>query len=745
MLQKTIYSYMTNWAPGLYLLEVPTSFGKTYSIIQSIKKYVAEWKSYEKSHGKKAARQKFKRIIFVTPLIKNLPIEELQETLKDDVILLRSNIKELLDNGYLIEKINNKLQSKNTQALIKDINILNNSKQLDAGLRKDIEARLGKEDYAFRKDIVKLMVSRGYTTGKKRLKAIKSGEFAWVGKLYPSVFESEKKVILMSMDKLIMGHSVIVSKDSFLSKEYLSGKIIFIDEFDATKATLVKDVISPQLGVRADLLDLFRNIRDSLKSRRFSTDLDEAAKRINSYGDALEQISIRAEETYNRFFMGYPYRTESEDREQSRVFLFNDGYVQTIAKSSSKNYLWGIQDAKHHRISILHGTQEEYFKGGHDKDIHIDEMIRWVEGFIKRFAFFLSIWATKYMELINARKDPDDDMMTYEQAAYSIIKKITQEESQQKMLLMDYLNQSINLKDIDIKTKYGYFKEGFQYYELLDDALHNDDTTISMVRVSCTPENIMLFMSEYAQVFGVSATALIPSATCNYYLSYLKDNLGGKYHNILDEHPKLKEYIHKELQKKYAPYEEDKIKVHLEEISPKYDDVEEELVSFLGNKKKIRKVVSIIDSSFDGSVKSESIDYYRMRYAKIFEVMYKFASLKQLQSLLYFGMAAAKDDTHATLQKTTLTQLLEEAVAITGSTPIELAVLTSANFDEQKQIVSDELACGKKVFIASTYRTIGAGQNLQYPVCKEYSDYLVRLPAKDGDVRGYGEKDIDSI
>lgn len=188
-------------------------------------------------------------------------------------------------------------------------------------------------------------------------------------------------------------------------------------------------------------------------------------------------------------------------------------------------------------------------RGGHDKDIHIDEMIRWVEGFIKRFAFFLSIWATKYMELINARKDPDDDMMTYEQAAYSIIKKITQEESQQKMLLMDYLNQSINLKDIDIKTKYGYFKEGFQYYELLDDALHNDDTTISMVRISCTPENIMLFMSEYAQVFGVSATALIPSATCNYYLSYLKDNLGGKYHNILDEHPKLKEYIHKELQK----------------------------------------------------------------------------------------------------------------------------------------------------------------------------------------------------
>lgn len=56
---------------GLLLLDMPTGFGKTYSVIQFIIDYLKD----ESNVGK--------RVFFITTLKKNLPIEDLQKRLQE--------------------------------------------------------------------------------------------------------------------------------------------------------------------------------------------------------------------------------------------------------------------------------------------------------------------------------------------------------------------------------------------------------------------------------------------------------------------------------------------------------------------------------------------------------------------------------------------------------------------------------------------------------------------------------------
>ena len=44
--------------------------------------------------------------------------------------------------------------------------------------------------------------------------------------------------------------------------------------------------------------------------------------------------------------------------------------------------------------------------------------------------------------------------------------------------------------------------------------------------------------------------------------------------------------------------------------------------------------------------------------------------------------------------------------------------LKSDNFEQDKEELQQRLSCGEKIFVMSSYQTIGAGQNLQYKILK---------------------------
>ena len=111
MLQKTIYKYMTNMTNGLAAIEVPTSYGKTYSVVHAIYDYLKTWREQGNiTEHSETDGGGFRQIIFVTTLIKNLPGKELRNLLGNDlfeeeVIELEANSKTLAKSLDVLKSV----------------------------------------------------------------------------------------------------------------------------------------------------------------------------------------------------------------------------------------------------------------------------------------------------------------------------------------------------------------------------------------------------------------------------------------------------------------------------------------------------------------------------------------------------------------------------------------------------------------------------------------------------------------
>ena len=102
--------------------------------------------------------------------------------------------------------------------------------------------------------------------------------------------------------------------------------------------------------------------------------------------------------------------------------------------------------------------------------------------------------------------------------------------------------------------------------------------------------------------------------------------------------------------------------------------------------------------------------------------MEKFAKAN-IKSILCLEKPLAKDDPK--WDKGLLKELFMEVCKATN-TEADIRFLSSNNFDRDKDEVLKELSAGKKIMILSSYTSIGAGQNMQYPI-SDTSGY-VKLP-----------------
>lgn len=67
--------------------------------------------------------------------------------------------------------------------------------------------------------------------------------------------------------------------------------------------------------------------------------------------------------------------------------------------------------------------------------------------------------------------------------------------------------------------------------------------------------------------------------------------------------------------------------------------------------------------------------------------------------------------------------------------------LDGSEYEDKKTNLIERLAAGEKLFVISVYQTIGAGQNLQYPVPGALADSVVKI----NDRTLKNEKDFDAI
>ena len=110
-------------------------------------------------------------------------------------------------------------------------------------------------------------------TVEQRLYAVKTDKkWQWLGKLYPAVFTRDRQVLFLSMDKLLSRNTTIVEPSyMFYNSDIVKNAAIFIDEFDATKDTILKKIIDNGLHDKVDYIELFKDIYAALHTDDFPT------------------------------------------------------------------------------------------------------------------------------------------------------------------------------------------------------------------------------------------------------------------------------------------------------------------------------------------------------------------------------------------------------------------------------------------------------------------------------------------
>ena len=736
---------------GLVEIPLPTGFGKTHAVMQAMS-VMADRETGSFSD--------VKRIIFTTTLKKNLPVEKLRDYYKGDfdkeVLLLKSNVDSLIDfhaNGGL-SKIPEKFKD---DAFYKMVKRLDHLKTLQAKKEKssddfefiqELKEHANEDEQVFRKHI-RSILRENFRTSVEQKKAIKKrSEFQWIGELYPYIFIDDKKVIFMSMRKLLSGLSPLAgSGNSLLTEEFLNGSILFIDEYDATKKDVKDEIIEEQLRERLDLIRVFRSVHSALHSERFSNDLLDVLH-MDDYTlqKFYESIIIHANELYDRFHLGLSYRQEDGLVDRKKNFLFYDSQFQTILEKG-KYTIFAQEDKARHRMSITKGESDSYIDG----NIAIQDLLRKVDAFMKRFSYFIWRWANAYMIKENSKRTErkakdgiDLDMMTVDNAAYSIIDKFLSDRQEKRIIFSYYSKMNMQAMRDGQRLPYSYFANGFTMFELEDNDANNDDTMMSMVKIKDTPESIMAFIAENALVFAISATAAIPSATGNYCRDYLKDVLKDKFHSLPEEDAGLTDYIRKELETRNEPYRNE-IGIEVSDVPEDEELIKERLINCFADKESAKLCLNKIE--FETSeLGEEKCSYYANKYMRLAYVVRLFANQKDQQTLLYLGKALPKDSDGSTLKKNVLDYIIEMAnidAGLKGLNMIQPAILTSSNFDETKEQICERLKNGEKLIIFSSYQTVGAGQNLQYPVNESYRDNVVTLPHSYNYEKE--ERDIDSI
>lgn len=688
---------------GLYLCELPTGNGKTYDAARAMKEYADSMEPGTK-------------IIYITTMNKNLPEDALRmaygkdELYRKNVLRLRSNFDEVVGKILDIE-VPEEMQTEAYLKLCKDVLLYRNAtekKYADREYIRELENRITEGDRQIRYEITKLLKMK-FSTKTKRKNAIRNKEkYQWIGKLYPAVFTDDYKILLMSVSKFMKRNSVLIDPSyEFLKSDLIEDAVIIIDEFDATKETIQSELIEKSLTMKEDYIRLFRQIYRTLRPDDFSSDMRRALEMVENSGsrNTFTSLMDEAKEIAENYHVRLSIKTRGDFVDQRQIFLFNDGSFHTVLKGGAQ-YIRSTLNKEDNRIDIFFEGKEDFFQNRNkEKDIVLYSLLRDINTFLLHFRLFSIEWAKNYMDLINRSRDGVMDAMSLENAISSILKRL-ELTNKQKDLLMGESCQMIRNDRERILEDRSFYQIGMEYYEFEDNDDHHEHTNLSFVKVYDTPEKILLYLAGKATVFGISATAEIDTVIGNYDLRYLKEQLKERFHETPAE---LREKTKKILEKRWSAYTDGKINIHGEIISSSMQgfNANDYCKTFM-DAEFARYASNVITNMTDQ-------EYQIIRYCNVLKAMYSFNKNNNIQSMLYLGMALPKKNNPG-MDEGVLRQLFEYSQLETQQNNSSVYFLRGDNFENDKEEVQQKLANGEKLFVISSYQTIGAGQNLQYKI-----------------------------
>lgn len=268
------------------------------------------------------------------------------------------------------------------------------------------------------------MLAKEFDTVDERIDAIKTNKrWQWLGKLYPAVFTRDKQIIFMSMDKFLARNATIVEPSYlFYNSDIIDEAVIFIDEFDATKETVLKNIIQNGLRDKVDSIELFKEIFAALHTNEFPTVLTTPSKqqKKSKYKDQTLQSVIdgfreKTDTIYDNYTLQFSHKTSIAIADNARNFLFQDHQFHSILDGNN-SYITTESDSKNRINAIRLSTN----KPNSDKN-NIQVMLGTLRGFITYFQTGVKILAINYMQCKAERRQKGDDEFTMESAIRSVL------------------------------------------------------------------------------------------------------------------------------------------------------------------------------------------------------------------------------------------------------------------------------------------------------------------------------------
>lgn len=740
VLKEYIKSPIIEGRPGLWTVEVYTGGGKTYNSARAIAEYVKTSSSD-------------KKIIFLTTLLKNLPEEELINAFGGEKEYHRNCLRILSNFDQVVEKINDveipsSLEFKYLKGLQENVRkyrrIVSSSRK-DPDYEKTLRENVEKSERYFRHEIINLL-NRNFKNKRSKKEAVKNDpRYQWIAELYPAVFTDDYKVLIMSVSKFLKKNTVLIEPSYyFLKAKFIEGATVFIDEFDATKETILNILIEQSSRMRLDYFNLFKSLRNGLNKEDYSKNLLDASKEADSNTEGsryrFSSLQEEAEKIENSYHTGLSYKMKESSIDGRQAFLFSDSSFYSVFPGNT-HYITASKNDAENRVEIEFYDKYKKFSDG-DRRIVIYTLLRSIAKFLNRFKVYLAQWAVEYVKIVNSGREEIQEKMSIEDGVSTILGKLKLSEEQIALLTSDY-NITDRTMTGTLLEDTSYFHNGFRYYELEDGDSHNEDTRLYYVDLYDTPEKILLYLAGKATVIGISATAEIDTAVGNYSFKWLGENLGDDLH-LTDG--TLLEQLQKELDEKCEAYDNGQISIQTQVLRShtKGMDLAEKCRELFEDEDLAELIYRKTLTSAVSSLNENARDYYFCRYINIFKCFYEFLKHEDIRSMLYLGMMLARDS-RAKMDRELIESVFRQLKKYLGlnKEKISIEFLDGDDYEDRKKDILDRLTDGEKILVMSSYQTVGAGQNLQYKIPEGIR--TVMLGEQTDSDRRYSNKDFDAI
>ena len=697
-MDSIIRTIVENHRTGLQLMTLPTGMGKTYAMREFIRLWLPEHLDDEEPRN----------IVLITSMKKNLIHEDLRKVfeesghpeLYDDYCLFLDSVSEsVLDKwddsfGLKIEKVfpDNEI-ARDFVNTIRLIRSLDRAKDILGRDKKTIRERFARDtEPAFRRMLRRAVREKCGRTMEDRYRTVtENSDWNWVSQIYPAVHVTKRRIFSMSADKFVSTCDTIIGKSATVyDSDITKDAIVFIDEFDSTKSRIQNAIIRKNLRRNIDLLDMFNRIRRGLDDvENHPNRLYRPAPGMNATEESLREHEADVRKSFDeiaqKYRLGYNKKVISSNVKAGNRFIFHGDSVLSV---SSNNDLVSMHfDEKENMDFIdLSGTQNGWES--------VKSMFREIRGAIRKFSRFVSKLSVNYS------KDRGDPSMSFEDCIGTVLGQFGLNSDQKVYMIEETLMSSDRQKSSRIDNS--FYEQGFRYYTFRDDRNENLRSIIDMVSMNSTPEKVLLRVCRRALVFGLSATAELDTVIGNYDLEYMSSELGAEFLPKISDDPRLLSLT----DRAWSNY--DRVRIEVDTCTArsngKYDG---ELWNEVFEDR--------VNSGIAINSMSHLDEYEAERYLRAAFSFKSFLMNDTRAGLCFFNRMPKADD--SIFDRVALSEIFDMILREHPEVPwASIAFISGEGFEETKKDIQNRLSEGKRILAVTTYGTLGAGQNIQYPL-----------------------------